>query len=482
MRVPETALGLRDALRRGEITAREAVEAHLARVSEREDLGAFVTVTAEAALAEADAADRRRAETAGDAPLHGVPIAHKDLIDVAGAPTTHGSAAVPHRVAEADDPLVSGLRRAGAISLGKTQVPEFGLTAYSENLVAPPARNPLDPMRTPGGSSGGAAAAVAAALLPFSPASDGGGSIRIPALACGLVGLKPGLDAVPSDLARGARDPFGAPKLTVSGPLARDAADAALLFDAMRGAEHEPSLEAVRRAESLTGLRIGASTASPFASAFPVALAPEARRAFELAVDGLLERGHRVDEADIDYDPSYPEAFAVSWTSGLARLEIEAGSERLLSPLTRAFRERALARTDREHREAGSRLRAFAADAAHQWGHYDAVLTPGLTMLPPRVGAFLGLPPDDDYRLQCEWSPYTSMVNVAGLPAVAVPVLRLPSGQAMGVQLIGRSGGEALLLQLAAQLAAGADRERSAPRPRAGYDCSMNQCSNPAER
>ena len=155
--------------------------------------------------------------------LHGMPLAFKDLTDVAGVVTTHGSAALDHKPAPADGALAAVLKAAGVISLGKTQVPEFGLTAYSENRIAPPSRNPHAPSRSSGGSSGGSAAAVAAGLLPFAPGTDGGGSIRIPAAACGLVGLKPGRGLVPAGESCG--DPAG---LVVAGPLARTAADAAL--------------------------------------------------------------------------------------------------------------------------------------------------------------------------------------------------------------------------------------------------------------
>ena len=459
--LPESAVALRDALRSGELGAREATEVFLARIAARPGLGAFLRVTADAArraAAEADAraASLTAAERGALPPLHGLPLAHKDLVDVAGVPTTRGSAALPHTTPDADHPGVAVLRAAGAVSLGKTQVPEFGLTGYSENRVAPPARNPLDPERTPGGSSGGSAAAVAAGLLPLAPGSDGGGSIRIPALACGLVGLKPGRGAVPTDPARGDRDEFGAPRLTTSGPIARDAADAAMLFDAMLGsgrrATAEPALAAVREAGRLRRLRIGVSDASPFAAAHPVPLAPEARTALERAAVRLADHDHRVEPAEFRYDPAYPEAFTTAWTAGLSLLELPPASEERLMPLTRAFRERALARPREAHLRAAERLRAFAADARAQWGRYDAVLTPGLAMLPPRVGAFTALAPDDDYRLQCEWAPYTSMVNVAGLPAIAVPVLTLPGGHSLGVQLIGRPGAEVRLLQLAAQL------------------------------
>ena len=455
--VPDTVLELRAELRAGGLSAREVAAHFLARAEEAAGLGAFVALTPERAHAEAAAADERWAATDREArahlpPLHGIPLAHKDLVDVAGAATTHGSAALKHRVAPNDAPAVATLRGAGALSLGKTQVPELGLTGYSENLVAPPARNPLDPERTPGGSSGGSAAAVAAGLLPAAPGSDGGGSIRIPALACGLVGLKPGLGTVPTDLASGLHDANGAPRLTVTGPLARTAADAAVLFDAQRGAGAEPALAAVRRAGELAGLRIGMSDASPFASAHPVPLSREARAAYRLAAERLESLGHHLEDADIHHDPRYPAAFTASWTSGLATLRLPARAEERLTPFTREFRERALRREPGELRVAGEILRAYAADVREQWGRFDAVLTPGLAMIPPRIGAFLGLSPDDDYRLQCEWAPYTSMVNVSGLPAIAVPVLRLPSGHAMGAQLIGPVGSELRLLQLAAQL------------------------------
>lgn len=459
--LPETGVELRAALRSGELSSREVTEHVLARIAKRSDLGAFVSVTTEQVMREAGQADKRFAEAhrSGDLsnhralpPLHGIPLAHKDLVDVAGAVTTHGSAAVPHELARTDGPGAAALRRAGALSVGKTQVPEFGLTGYSENLIAHPARNPLDPRRTAGGSSGGTAAAVAAGLLPLAPGSDGGGSIRIPALACGIVGLKPGLGTIQSDLRHGPHDSFGAPRLTVSGPLARNTADAAVLFDAMRGVSGEPSLAAVRNADRLSRLRIGVSTRSPFESAHPVPLSADTQTALATAIETLERHNHRIEDAAITYDPGYPAAFMTAWTAGLSQLRLQAGAEDRLTPLTREFRERALARSDAEHRAAASRLRSFAGDVRGQWGQYDVVLTPGLAFDAPRVGAFMALAPDDDYQLQCEWAPYTSMVNVSGLPAIAVPILSLSSGLSMGVQLIGRAGSEAQLLQLATQL------------------------------
>ena len=457
--LPASARALRDAIRTGELSTTEVVEHTLSRVDAGAELGAFITVTADAAMHEAAAADARflRSRRTGTPlpPLHGLPTAHKDLVDVAGTVTTHGSAAMPHTPAASDGPGVAVLRRSGTISLGKTQVPEFGLTGYSENLISDPARNPHDPSRTAGGSSGGSAAAVAAGLLPIAPGSDGGGSIRIPALACGLVGLKPGLGTVPTDLAHGTHDGFGAPRLTVSGPLARDTADAALLFDAMRGIPGEPSLAAVRAADGVRRLRIGVSTASPFEAAHPVPVSAEALAAVARAARRLEDRHHRVEEADLRYDPRYAESFTTAWTAGLSLVQLSPAAAERLTPLTRVFRERARGRSEATHRRAAARLREFAAETRTQWGRFDAVLTPGLAFAPPRIGAFTSLAPDDDYRLQCEWAPLTSMVNVAGVPAIAVPLGTGSTDFWHGVQLIGRPGSETLLLQLATQLMEG---------------------------
>jgi len=512
---------MRDALRRGEVSSSELVRAALERAEATSELGSFVTLTAELALQEADAADTRIAETRSDdtvdalPPLIGVPTAHKDLVDVRGVATTHGSAALPHSVARVDDPVVAQLRAGGAISIGKTQVPEFGIAGYSENAIAPPSRNPHDPQRTSGGSSGGTAAAIAADVIPAAIASDAGGSIRIPSAACGLFGLKPGRGAVPTDRSRVAGgwspiDEIGVPRMGVSGPVARTALDAALFYDVLRTPpgrpfnthlparrphpepSHNPhrvgpfspcgdsetpewpnstgvarsgremsAVEAVQQIDEdpqrLRGLRFGASLDSPFASWIDLHFDEPSRRALSLALTALEDAGHRVEEAELDYGDRYPTAFTTAWTAALTRIPFAPGAESRLGPLAAMYLDQARSTSPAQLEHAARALREFGERMRRQWGRYDIVITPGLAFAPPLVGEFDRRGPEGDYRLQCEWAPQTSMVNVVGVPAVLVPVIRAsesPDGMPRGVQLIGRMGSEIQLLQLAAQLSA----------------------------
>jgi amidase len=451
-----SALQLRDALRRGEVGALELTEHYLRRIEELNPrLGAFVTVTAELALAQARVADDHQAHGRALPLLHGLPLAFKDLTDVAGVATTYGSSALEHVPARFSHTLVQVLQEAGAVSLGKTQVPEFGLTSYSENRVAAPARNPLDPALSPGGSSGGSAAAVAAGMLPFAPGTDGGGSIRIPAAATGILGLKPGRGRVPAGTAR-----EDAAALVVAGPLARTAADAGLLLDAMvdepqaRAAfpEKPDFLAAALRAEGR--FRIGVSTASPFAAAYPLRLDPAAQDALDAGIRLLAGLGHDIVETAFRYDNRYAQAFGTAWTSSLANVQIPASREAQLMPLTRALRRRALQRPAAAVAEALAVLARFAADTRGQYAGYDLVLTPALAQTPRPLGWYTMVDPEVDYMRQCQYSPYSSMVNVCGLPAVAVPVHTTAAGLSMGIQLIGRPGAEAQLLAVAAQLEA----------------------------
>ena len=470
-----SAVALRDLLRQGHVSAAEAAGHFLARIEQQNPLlGAFVTVTAEQAMVDARAADSARTQVpAGELPLlHGMPLAFKDLTDVAGVVTTHGSAALDHKPAPSDAPLVALLKEAGVIALGKTQVPEFGLTAYSENRIAPPSRNPHALSRSSGGSSGGSAAAVAARLLPFAPGTDGGGSVRIPAAACGLVGLKPGRGVVPAGESLG--DPA---RLVVAGPIARDSLDAALMMDALTGPNAGPDatgrpdggyLAAV--SQEPPRLRIGISLDSPWSGTFPFAPEQDAMDALRVGGDLLEHAGHALSEASIRYDNRYPDAFTTAWTAAVGAARISPHREALLAPLTRTFRRRAQQRSPAKLAESVAFLRQFQHDTMAQYGQWDLMLMPSLAQTPRPVGWFTGAmhgtdlwpaaqwpgDADGDYRKQCEFAPWSSMVNVCGLPAITLPVHWTGGtpgqGLPMGVQLVGPMGSETLLLQVARQL------------------------------
>ncbi|WP_026553197.1 amidase [Arthrobacter sp. H20] len=453
-----TALAQREAIARGDLSSRELTSHYLSRIEEiNPGLGSFVTVTGELAMQEASAADKRRSSSAaGTLPvLHGMPLAHKDLTDIAGVTTSLGTAALPPVIATSDSPLVAILRRAGAISLGKTQVPEFGLSCHSENDIAPAARNPLDPSLSPGGSSGGSAAAVASGMIPFAPGSDGGGSVRIPASATGLIGLKPNRGRIP---ALSGQADLG--QLVVAGPLARTTADAALLLDAMVDAPNyratsaapAPSSFLDAALQAVGAFRIGASTLSPFASAFEITLDPEARAAYEKGIEALISAGHDVVDTALTYDTRYHEAFQTVWTASLATAPIPPGTERLLTPLSRTMRRRALSSSAADLVTAIDILRQFEQDTIAQYSAYDFILTPALGQTPRPIGWYTSEDGDTDYLRQCQYSPFTSMVNVCGLPAIALPTLTTAAGLSMGIQLIGRPSAEAQLLAVSAQL------------------------------
>ena len=270
-----SALDQWDWLHRGDITPLELVEHYLARIERYNDeLGAFTTVTPDAALERARTLDLPRS-----APLWGLPFGDKDLVRRKGVRTTFGSRLFENFVPDESDELAQVLDDAGGISLGKTSAPEFGLPSYTESLVSAPARTPWNTALGAGGSSGGAAVAVAAGLLPVAPGSDGGGSIRIPAAATGLVGLKPSRGRIPAGT--GLTSLGG---LVVPGPIARSVADAAMLFDAMITggsypfAVRAPSwdggayLNAAVRGEGR--FQLGVMTTSPWDHAYDITISP----------------------------------------------------------------------------------------------------------------------------------------------------------------------------------------------------------------
>lgn len=450
-----------DWLQRGEITPLELTEHYLARIDRLDGpdalnggLGAFVTVTP-------DGARRRATEVAASvlrtAPLWGIPLADKDLEARAGVPTGYGSRLMQGTVPTVSDPLVQDIDAVGAVSLGKTNTPEFGLSSYTESAIAPPARNPWQPSLGSGGSSGGAATAVAAGLLPVAFGSDGGGSVRIPAAATGLVGLKPSRGLVPSRT--GLESLAG---LVVPGPIARTVADAAMLLDALIGARPYPLATRAPRwdAGALLGaavrgegrFQLGVMTTSPWDYAYDMEVSLEASAALEVALRELDAVGHGIESFGLEPDPGFAPAFKTIWQAGAAGIPAEGTDVAKLEPLTAWLVARGRELTGRQLSAALATLTVFESSIIRQFASFDAVLTPALALTPRPIGWYDAEDAEKNFAQQVLYTPFTSFVNVSGLPAITLPVHQTIEGLPMGVQLIGRPGGEHVLLSIGAQL------------------------------
>lgn len=456
-----SAVELRDAIAAGTYTARQVTEHFLAVINSKADLGAFITVHADAALARADELDAIYTSTGVVGPLHGLPLAFKDAVNVSGMVTTFGSKLfVNSEPQSSDDPLSLNANTSGAVQVGKTTIPEFALSCHSDNDISAPARNPRNPELTAGGSSGGAAAAVASGMLPVAPGSDGGGSIRIPAAATGLIGLKPGRGTVPADDQKD-----HVTNLTVTGPLARTVEDAGMLMDALVDPTQQQGryLSAAREGhESVGNLSIGYTTAAPFQPDLEITLSQSAVQALTLAVTLLSKEGLSIEEMDFSYLPDYHKNFQTVWTNGLTRMPLSEGAEEQMEPLAKDFLRQARSRTPEQYEEAVERLTDWAQDTRRQFGEYDVVLTPVLAFTPPPVGTFSAKEAQEDYEYQCKFTPYSSMINVLGLPAISVPIKDDENGMSWSVQAIGRIGAEDQLLRLGARLEALVAERRSA--------------------
>lgn len=445
-----SAIELTGMLRGGELTPSEVAAYYLERIAAHADLGAFAEVTAEAALR------RARGLEAGPqaGPLWGLPLADKDLVARAGVPTRYGSRARADLVPTASDALAVALDAAGAVSLGKTSTSEFGMTGYTEPRTAPPAVDPWDPRFGAGGSSGGAAVAVAAGLLPVAPGSDGGGSIRIPAATVGVVGLKPSRGRLP--IGSGLDSPDG---LAVTGPIARTVADAAFLLDALCGLAPYPFATGATDAAPFlpaTGgdpprLRIGITTVSPWDDDVDITLHPSARQAFDVTAAALADMGHELRAAA--WQPQgYGPLFRVLWRASAARIPLTEAELDLVEPITAWLVREGRALRAPRLLGALADARVFERATIAAFAPFDIVLTPALALPPRPLGWHDANDAERSFTQQVQYAPYSSFVNVAGLPAIVLPVTRDESGHPVSVQLIGRPGGERMLLAAAAQL------------------------------
>lgn len=439
-------------VQRRDVSPVELVDGCLERI-ERLDgrLNSFVALAAERARAEARAA-QARAGTPQARPFDGVPTAIKDLHCTEGLTTTFGTAAMADFVPDFDEEHVARLRRAGFVVVGKTNVPEWGSVPVTESRLHGPARNPWDPTHTPGGSSGGAAAAVAAGLVPVAQGSDGGGSVRIPAACCGVVGLKPARGRV--SLAPLHGDQMAG--LVTPGPITRHVADAAALLDVMRGYvagdphwapeparpyAHEPTTEPSR-------LRVGLATA-PSMAPFDDDTAAAAESAARL----LGDLGHVVEPLELELDAHVREHFATLWTCDLGALPLEPEQ---LEPFNAHHARAGRATSAPRLLQAVSALQAAARRVVGACLGYDAVLWPTLTRPPVAIGAFDGLDPDAAFAAAADYVGLTPLANITGQPAVSLPLAWSggDGGPALpvGVTLTGRPADEATLLRLAGQV------------------------------
>jgi amidase len=430
-----------------EVSPVELAELYLERIGRLDPaLGAFVTVRAEEALAEA----RVKAAQPAESPFHGVPIAFKDLDTTRGIRTTFSCLGFADNVPDFDLAHVAKARDAGFVVLGKTNTPEFGTTAFTDSPLNGPCGTPWDPTRNAGGSSGGAAAAVAAGLVGIAQGSDGGGSVRIPASCCGLFGLKPSRGRV-------SNAPFvPGIGLGTTGPLARSVHDAAAYLDVVSGYEwgdpfpapipERPFVEEI--GVDPGRLRIGVTSDSPLGTAVDPACVAATRDAAEL----LASLGHEVEEASPEWDGgALMDDFLPVWQAIPALYPVP--DPTVLTPLNRWYLAGAASTSSPEYAAAIGRLQLRARRIAAFWADHDLLLTPTLAMTPVPIG--WDTEPDDpreQFDRAAEFTPFTAAFNVTGQPAVSLPLHWTADGLPIGVQLVGPPLGDAMLLRISAQL------------------------------
>lgn len=437
-----SASQLASAYRKGYTDPVEVTEHLLARIADTNHLtGAFVHVSRERALQDAEAA--RQALRDGDSrPLLGIPCPIKDLTQVAGEPFEAGTPILRGNLADITDGIVTRLAAAGTVMLGKTTTPEFGLPAYTEPRGQRPARNPWDTSTTAGGSSGGAAAALAAGYTPLAHGNDGGGSIRIPAACCGVVGLKPSRGRV-------SPGPYGTagPGLVTEGVLTRTVTDAALALDAIAGAGPDDyftapagdargwaaALAAAEAAEELAChhgrvVRVGVLT-EPL-NVPEVEVHPESRRALSRAVEHLRAAGCEVEETNRAITAEQWDSFTPLWAVGAASVPVPAELEGELMPLTQWLRAQGVGVSGQKYAGAIAELQRLSRQIYRHWERFDVIINPTLSSpaLPPQE---LQLPdPAADFEAQKRFTPWGSVWNMTGAPAISVPIHR--TGDALG--------------------------------------------------
>ncbi len=445
-----SAIEIAKLVRERRVSAVEVVEAFEARIERANPkLCAYVTLTGEKAREAAREIEGILARGGKVGPLVGVPFSVKDLVFTAGVRTTGGSLVYRDFVPAEDSCVVERLKGAGAILLGKTNTPEFGYKATTENLLFGETRNPWDLGKTPGGSSGGAGAAVAAGLSPLAVGTDGGGSIRIPASFCGIFGLKPTFGRVPNTPGFG-----GWRTLSHTGPMTRTVADAALMLDVIAGPDERDrtSLPADRTSflQALQvfpqKLRLGWSSDLGYAE-----VDPSVREVVGEAVKAFAEVGWEVEEAQVDLaDP-------VEIFNTLVRAENFAFAgpllqkhASLLDPGMRKFTELGAAITTQAYLRAMQERDRLCGKLAAFFTRYDLLVTPTLAVLPFPIGSRPETINGKKMPHPLGWLPFTYPWNLTGNPAASLPCGWTEEGLPVGMQVVGKRFADALVLQVCA--------------------------------
>jgi amidase len=454
----KSATELASMVHSGDVSSRELVQASLDRIEATSELNHWTLVDAEGALAAADAV-----EAGDERPFAGVPIGIKDLFaPVAGLRMAQGSDLLGEFTPDYDYAQVRRLRQAGFVIVGKTQTPEFGITPVTNPRRFGPARNPWDPERTTGGSSGGSGGAVACGAVPIAHASDGGGSIRIPAACCGLLGLKPARGRV-------SRAPdLGDHFLSSDGVLARSTEDVAALLDLMSGPElgdatwapppEAPFAELAKRDPGK--LRIGLVTELPLDDA---ELDPECERGAREAAALLEQLGHHVEEiaSPLPRGEGLVGTFTALWAANVAASvmhgQILSGNQpsaETIEPMSLWLYEMGMAIPAPAYIGALAMSQAIARGIVATWADWDLVLTPTLAQRPVLHSDIdpCGDDPAREFGKGAEFTPFTPVFNMTGQPAVSLPLFHGDDGLPTGVQLVGAPAGEATLLQVSRQL------------------------------
>jgi amidase len=456
---------LADMVRQRDISARELVQNSLDRIEELNPaLNAFVQVDAERALAAAD-----EVGPGDERPFAGVPIAIKNNRAVNGLRLTYGCSLMADHVSSYDHNIVRRFRDAGFVIVGTTTLPEYGILPVSEARLFGPTRNPWDLQRTPGGSSGGAAAAVAAGMVPVAHGNDGGGSVRIPAACCGLVGLKP---------SRGRISPapdLGDSPLTIDGVLTRTVAETAAILDVLAGYEigdatwapppSEPFAAAAGRAavsaDAARGgrLRIASTTLPPIPDAV---VDPVCAGAVAEAAEVLRSLGHEVDEVDPPWQIEglseiFGAVFSVHIAQSIAYSGVVGGHEPTaedLEPMSWAIFSMVQQLNAVQGMGLAQQLQGFARRLVSFLAPYDALLTPALAERPLPIGTLdtAAADPMSTFTRSGLFTPFTPVFNADGQPGISLPLFQGEDGLPLGVQIVGRPAGEQNLLSLATQL------------------------------